>query len=133
MKKLLILFLAISAACQPAEQKDDDSLKDEVMAIHDEVMPKMGDLRRTRKDLVKLADSIIVTDSTKAAALMALADQIGEASEGMMQWMRAYEPAFEGTDEEIQAYLEEQKKSIQQVKEDMEGALANGEEALGIE
>ena len=136
MNKLLpFLLAAIVLSCQPSssgaegagnEEITIDSLKRVVLAIHDEVMPKMGELRRTRKDLMLLADSIANIDSLKAADLTSLADEIGAVNEGMMQWMRGYEPEFEGTEEEVKVYLEAQRKSIQKVKEEMEGSLAKG-------
>ena len=134
-----VLFFAFSCHSSNTSGKDPvvdgvismDSLKSEVLFLHDEVMPKMGALRRVRKDLLLQADSIVSVDSARAEELKALASNIGDASEGMMQWMRAYEPDFEGTDEEIRAYFEAQKDAIQKVKNQMENTLAMGQAALG--
>ncbi len=143
MYKYLIPVLLIAVACQSGKTSGGDqvvdgvisldSLKSEVLFLHDEVMPKMGALRRVRKDLMLQADSIVELDSAKAQMLNGLANDIGNASEGMMQWMRAYEPDFEGTEEELRAYFEEQKQAIQEVKNQMESTLAMGEKALGGE
>lgn len=132
MKNLALLTVIILlAACGPSKKEELQTLKSEVMAIHDEVMPKMGELRRTRKDLLLQADSLMESNPDRAAMLTTIADEIGNANEGMMQWMRAYEPEFEGTDEEIRQYLEDQKVSIQQVKDDMLGSLKKGKEIIG--
>lgn len=132
MKNLLLLTtLTFLVACGPSEKEELNQLKDEVISIHDEVMPKMGELRRTRKDLLLQADSLVDIDSVRAALLTSIADQIGEANEGMMQWMRNYEPEFEGTNEEVKQYLEDQRIAIKQVKEDMNKSLAKGKEVLG--
>ncbi|WP_370089923.1 hypothetical protein [Ekhidna sp.] len=128
---LLITTLFFIVSCGPSQEEELQQLKDEVMTIHDEVMPKMGELRRIRKDLLLQADSLIVVDSARAALLTTIATQIGDANEGMMQWMRDFEPEFEGTDDEIRQYLEDQKIAIQQVKEDMNKSLAKGKEVLG--
>lgn len=133
MKKFIPVFLVIAFACQSSQESEVSTLKDEVMAIHDEVMPKMGELRSVRKSLMFRADSLTGIDSVSASMLNSLADDIGNASEGMMQWMRAYEPDFEGTEEEVKAYLEAQKASIQQVKEEMESSLEKGQMALDKE
>ncbi len=101
------------------------------MSIHDEVMPKIGDLRRARKDLLLQADSLMESNPDRAAMLTTVADDIADASEGMMQWMRAYEPDFEGSEEEIRQYFKDQKKAIQEVKERMNSSLAKGKEVLG--
>ena len=130
MKNLIPILLVVVSACQSSQESDVSNLKDEVMAIHDEVMPKMGELRSVRKRLMLKVDSLIEVDSVGASVLGSLAGDIDEASEGMMQWMRAYEPDFEGTDEEVRAYLEAQKISIRKVKEEMESSLTRGLEAL---
>lgn len=131
MKNLLLLTtLFFLAACGPSQKEELQQLKDEVIAIHDEVMPKMGELRRTRKDLLLQADSLMETDTDRAAMLTTVADEIADANESMMEWMRAFEPEFEGTDEEIRQYLEDQKIAIQEVKENMNGALAKGKDVL---
>ena len=131
MKYLTLLFIALVVACSPSKENELKTLKDEVMAIHDEVMPKIGDLRKMRMELESLSDSLMATDSTRAMELSSLAADISDASEGMMVWMRNYEPEFEGTEEEIKAYLEGQKVSIQKVKEDMLESMESGAQALG--
>lgn len=134
MRKLFILLFIVVLSCQPTKEGTDlGDLKAEVMAIHDEVMPKIGELRRARKDLMLQADSIVESDSSRAFMLNEIAVEIESANESMMEWMRAFEPEFEGTDEEIETYLEEQKKSIQKVKDDMEDALKKGMDALTAE
>ncbi|WP_420576009.1 hypothetical protein [Ekhidna sp.] len=134
MKNLTLLTVIIFlAACGPSKKEELQTLKSEVMAIHDEVMPKMGELRRTRKDLLLQADSLMESNPDRAAMLTTVADEIGNANEGMMQWMRAYEPEFEGTDEEIKQYLEDQKVAIQKVKDEMIESLKKGNDVLSEE
>lgn len=139
---LLIIAVLILFSCSNTNSKEAtqesvveeisvDSLRSQVLAIHDEVMPKMGELRKTRMALEALADSIVVSDSARAETLNSLASDIAAANEGMMQWMRAYEPEFEGTDEEIETYLNEQKIAVAKVRDDMNESLESGKEALG--
>lgn len=133
MKYLILIFTVLLISCSsPSSETASDqmTLEEEVMAIHDSVMPKMGELRSTKNSLLAKADSVLQTDSTHAQVLKELATEIEKANESMMLWMRNYEPEFEGTDAEKEAYLLEQKKAIQQVKDDMEGSLARGEQAL---
>ena len=131
MKKYVnLLFVALLMACGPGKQSEIKEIKNQAIEIHDEVMPLMGDLRRVRKDLMLMADSIVTSDSLKASTLSELATDIADANEGMMQWMRSFEPEFEGTDEEVIQYFKDQKSSIEKVKEDMLESLENGEKAL---
>lgn len=134
MKYLTIVLMAVMAvACSPKKQQSEEQppadLKTQVMAVHDEVMPKMGELRATQKELLAMADSS-AADSLMAIKYRELATQIELANESMMDWMRKFNPNFEGSEEEVKAYLEEQLQGIQQVSEDMNNSLQAGQEAL---
>lgn len=126
MKKLAILFLPVLVlACAPSKKEDLSSLRKEVMLIHDDVMPKMGELRSTQKKLLALADSA-GSDSLAAQKYRELANTIQLANESMMDWMRNYDPNFDGSEDETKAYLEDQRKKIQQVKIQMDSSLEEG-------
>ncbi|MBV6644455.1 MAG: hypothetical protein KI790_03345 [Cyclobacteriaceae bacterium] len=122
-----LVFIVLSSCAPNAKNSELETLKKEVMEIHDEVMPKMGDLRKTRKALLDKAEDL---DEAAAKTLLEQADRIDEAHKGMMQWMRAYEPDFAGTEDEIKKYLEEQKVAIQKVKDDMLNSVKSGANLL---
>lgn len=103
----------------------------EVMAAHDEVMPKMGELRKTAKDLQAKADSLsTLTDQDFAAEISTLrqtAERIEDANEGMMEWMRQFEmPDNEAPIAEVLVYLKDQKEKIDKVKDEMLKSLEEG-------
>jgi hypothetical protein len=130
-----LIGLLVITACGDGGQAEREALRDEVMAVHDEVMPKMGDLRKTRKSLEALADSLRsdTTNTSSVGSLMARATEIEVANEAMMGWMRQYNPETmeDGTPhEEVMSYLKEQKTAIEKVRDQMNQALAAGEEAL---
>ncbi len=132
MKKFLLITITVLCfSCQSNKGEVDlKALKDEVFEIHDEVMPKMGNLRNVRKSLMLQADSLQAIDSSAAAVLINASDAIAAANEGMMDWMRNFDPNFEGTDEEVLKYLNDQKASITKVRTDMLESLENGEKLL---
>lgn len=112
----MLFFLAISfiSSC-----KEKTNLEAEVIAIHDEVMPKMGDIHLAKKDLKKILTSS-VDDSTKAEILNLLSN-LENADEGMMEWMHNWkvpESEPERTD-----YLLKEKDKITKVKSDMLNSL----------
>ena len=122
-----ILLILISACnTQPKEEKLD--LKAKVLEVHDQVMPKMKDLRVVQKQLLVLADSS--ADSLKAVKYQQLANDLKLANESMMDWMRSFDPNFSGTEEEVQKYLNEQLKDIEEVKKDMLESLEKGQSAV---
>ena len=104
----------------------------QVMAAHDEVMPKMGDLRRLSKTLNEKADSLAAQDSASFAGqieeLRSTAEKIEAANESMMEWMRQFEvPDNEAPVQEVLVYLKEQKAKIDKVKEDMLRSMEEGQ------
>ena len=116
MKKifLTISIIASLTACQKNAEDKQKVMIDEVMAIHDEVMPKMDDLMTLKGSL----DSAIKVspDSAKAKQLYAALDS---ADNQMMDWMQAYNPdQVKGkSDEEVSKYYAEEKTKISSVKE----------------
>ncbi len=136
MKNILTILVAVVglAACNNTKEKKQEAteptLMEEVMALHDEVMPKMGRMMKVQKQLKLKADSIATNDEETAERLRSLASDIELANEAMMDWMRNFDPNFEGTEEEKQAYLEKKKKGIAKVAELMNGSLQTGEAEL---
>lgn len=130
MKYLLFISLALVFACEPSKKGEINLVKKEALDIHDEVMPKMGELRRTRKDLMLQADTLMEVDSSRAQMLLEASDEIATANESMMDWMRNFEPEYEGTEEEILDYFTKQKVLIEEVREAMNESLEKGNKML---
>jgi len=133
MKKVIFLLfmVATATACSNEQKEQKDALMAEVMAAHDEVMPKMGELRKTAKDLQAKADSLsTLTDQDFAAEISTLrqtAERIEDANEGMMEWMRQFEmPDNEAPIAEVLVYLKDQKEKIDKVKDEMLKSLEEG-------
>ncbi|MEQ8712157.1 MAG: hypothetical protein RIC80_04020 [Cyclobacteriaceae bacterium] len=133
---LALVGLLIFSSCSDGGQAEREALRDEVMAIHDEVMPKMGDFRKLQKRIESLSDSLRAMESIDTNRLNDLAArgvEIAAAQEGMMAWMRQYNPEVmqDGTPhEEVMSYLKDQKAAIEKVRDQMIQALSAGEEAL---
>ena len=118
MKKILLLSTALFAlvACNKNKANDEAQEKkliDEVMAVHDEVMPKGDELMSLKSKLDSVAK--VSSDSLKIKDLVAGLDS---ADNQMSDWMEAYDPDIvKGkSHEEIVKYFEEEKGKITQVK-----------------
>ena len=128
MKYLVGLFFLTIIAYSCGTQKDQvKAAKAEVMEIHDQVMPEMGNLRKLQKALVEKSLS---KDSAESIKLVELAGNVTSANESMMNWMHDFNPNFQGTEEERLLYFEEQKKSIAQVQKTMLDVLSAAQQAL---
>ena len=139
MKKLLIVgVLALSVvACKNKEAEPEvpagPTQMESVVAVHDELMPKMGEIGQLIAKLEANIDSTNV-DSVKVKAVMDLKD----ANQSMMQWMRDFGTSFESDEimkgaplsEEKQKSLDTFEASVNALKAEMESAMENGAAAL---
>lgn len=105
------------------EESPNKALYDEVMAVHDEVMPKMNDLYKAKTELRKQLGTPDLSEAEKQAIHKKIA-QIEAADEGMMVWMRQFEPIPDSAGEKkAREYLESELIKVKKVKEDILQAL----------
>jgi ribosomal protein S6 len=102
-------------------------MRAQIIGVHDEVMPKIGQLMSLEKKALAQADSLLTQDSTatdEIEGMRSLAGQLNQAHEGMFVWMRQYSLEEEGkTPEEIKTYLDEQLVKVNQVNADIKAAM----------
>ena len=107
---------------------DNQALYNEVMQIHDEVMPKMDELYKAKVALnTRIANTPNMAEKEKKEIndMIALLDSAGE---GMMVWMRQFNPMPDSLGEEkAKEYLENELKKVNEVKEDILQALQKAE------
>lgn len=108
---------------EAVEESPNQALYDEVMRIHDEVMPKMNDLHnaktslRTRLELPGL-------DENERQQIQNKISRIDSASESMMVWMRHFNPIPDSTGEDkARAYLESELVKVKEVEKKILDAL----------
>lgn len=129
----LLLTLTLFSCKQQASEVESgkapnkvEALKQEVMGIHDKIMPRIGTLMHLKKQLNKKAaqlDTTRETDKRQAAALQLAIKDLEQADEAMMQWMRTYEdPDLAEGQAKALEYLALKKKEILTVKEQMESS-----------
>lgn len=140
MKNLFILFaLILLVSCgkkdehaghdMTAAASDDANqiLYNQVMDIHDEVMPKMEDLYNLKKEL---QDKIANTPNLAAEEKQKLEQRIivvDSVSKLMMDWMHSFDPRPDSANKEAaRAYLEAEMEKIKKVKEAMLETLEKG-------
>ncbi|MEP0713707.1 hypothetical protein [Algoriphagus sp.] len=126
-------FLAITS-CGPSGPSENELLRAEVIAVHDEVMPKIGQLKsleRKALEKVKELESEEPVDSVKIITFKSLAYDLNQADEAMFDWMHQYDTEDgEKTEEELKQYLDEQMVLITKVNVDMKAALEKANKAL---
>jgi hypothetical protein len=135
---LTILTVMLVAGCNTHNDKaghnhdegagGNQALYDEVMAVHDEVMPKMNDIYKLKEQLKKeIADAPDIVEQ-KRREIESTIVELDAASEGMMVWMRNFNPLPDSLGEEqARKYLVEQKERVTDVREDMLQAIDKAE------
>lgn len=129
--KLIVTIVLLAALAYSCKQENQvEKLKTEVMAIHDEAMPEMGNLMNLKKPL---ESKIQTLDSAGANTdeLKRLIHNLEEADEAMMEWMRNYkDPSPEMSKEEALKYLQNKMESIREVKQKINSSKAAAETVL---
>ena len=101
-----------------------NSLQEEILKIHDELMPKMGKIFSLKEALQKKLDETPDLTEEKKEEIKTAIHNLEKADQAMRDWMHSDNPPADSLGEEgIQKYLEEQKKEILKVKDDMLKAL----------
>ena len=141
LRALILASFIIAAGCQQksgethdnetsegVENSENQALYDEVMQIHNEVMPKMDDLYKAKVALkTRIANTPNMAESDKKEINDKIA-LLDSASEGMMIWMRKFNPLPDSLGEEkAREYLEIEIKKVKEVKEDILQALQRAE------
>jgi hypothetical protein len=138
---LLAMAFVVSASCQQKNSEEHDhqhdaegnditetsgnqELYNEVMKIHDEVMPKMEDIHRLKQGLKEKIEKTPNLTKTERIELDAMIARLDSAGEGMMTWMHEFKPLPDSLGEEkARAYLEGEMERVKKVKANILEAL----------
>lgn len=131
----LILFGSISFLSCNSSSVDNqshaqinDSLFTEVIAIHDLVMPKMGELQK----LKAMVDSIGASkEENEKAIYETISNQLVESDKAMMSWMHDFDAEkAQGTSEETRMYLESEMRKVTAMKDLFLSSMENAEQII---
>ncbi|WP_134088182.1 hypothetical protein [Olivibacter sp. XZL3] len=141
MKKYIFLSLAMALSIAACDNTANHHvvLQQEVIAVHDSIMPKMGTFVRdnlkvgillTKMDSLKQANPSLDTAQEKAQ-LTKLQSKLTEVNEEMTDWMHNFEPAQEDKKpEEIEAYFKNELTKIKALKEKFNEAEEESQRVL---
>ena len=108
------------------ETSGNQALYNEVMKIHDEVMPRMDDIHKAKQ---QLREKLAQAPAAEKATIEATIARLDSAGEGMMVWMRLFRPLPDSLGEEkAREYLENEMEKVKKVREDILQALEETKE-----
>jgi regulator of replication initiation timing len=143
-----IFLLALTTGCggsanaeqSPAEKgasklvAAEEKLWDEVMEIHDEVMPKMTEINRLSKQLkdAMANNQVAATDTSEVKKVIAA---LTKADEGMWDWMHNLKQldrvqAEEANHEDVMKYLRGEKVAMVRVRMDMINSIETAQKMV---
>ncbi len=140
MKKLtyivmaaLLLAIASCKEKKEAAETESPSQMEQVMAVHDEVMPKMNNIN----SLISKLEAKIDPESADTTYQDAIRD-LKDANKSMMDWMMEFGNHFnsgeimngEPLSEEKKQLLNEDQAKMNEVKEKMNGSIERAEALL---
>ncbi len=119
---IIILLLSIQSCQSPQEkQTKADPLYQQIMDIHDDVMPKLSKIHKLKKQLKKSVEA----ESTEVQRLILNLDT---ADEGMMSWMAAFKPDM---DTKVRKkYLQSQLISVVKMAKDINRSITEADAYL---
>jgi transposase-like protein len=99
------------------------------MAIHDEIMPKMGRLNELQQKMIDMAKAS--KDKNQKSSYQAMATELGRVSDSMFEWMEKFPENLDSLPEpQMKMILEEQKASISVMKEQMLNTLKKSDDII---
>jgi hypothetical protein len=134
MKRHLLLFsilIVTALACGKSDKHDNhhdhgpasgdnpnQALYDQVMDVHDELMPQMEDLYKLKKELQeKIAATPNMVAEKKGELDQAIAS-LDSADMLMMDWMHKFRPLPDSVDQEkAREYLESEMEKVKKLKD----------------
>lgn len=138
MQKIIFLFYSLAVlsifSCKPKMQdsteiEDPDIilLYDEVMKIHDDVMPKMQDISKLRRELRKKIPTVQDSSIVYSDVLY-----LNKADDAMMDWMARFSEEYMSIQkkEDKISYLKNEIPAIEYVRDIMLESIAKAQRRL---
>jgi len=130
----LVMLVAL-VGCSNPELEKLTQLRAEMMEVHDEVMPRIGEIYTLKKDLQAQHKTMALdtlADSLALQGLQMVIRDLQAADSLMMDWMSELDMEAEHSQEMAAAiaYYEEEKKKIDAVREKMLQSIENGQSKL---
>lgn len=126
-------FLLITSCKEDKKEGAKGPTMKEVIAVHDEAMPKLKQMGPLVEKLIGMEDSTEMGLKYKAAR-----EDLQAAHKGMMDWMKGFGAKFDSDEilngkaltEEKQQWLEEEAEYVKAVRDHINNSIANAESLL---
>lgn len=115
MKYLLHIILILGLmSCNLTKSGPGVDLYDEVMLVHDEVMPLLGPMKKLRKNIQKRTEKDDIDLEDKNELIQSMAD-LKKGEDAMWDWMHNFDKPSDINSESSMEYLKKEKEKINEV------------------
>lgn len=125
---LYIAFSAITLTCLTVScsQPKSERLYNEVMQIHDDVMPEISTINSYQQRIKKIIEGLGEMDSEPINRGISILNKLNEAENAMWDWMHRFGDEYESLSQEEQKiiFLESEKIKISEVSLLMRSSIA---------
>jgi hypothetical protein len=126
---LFLGFVLSFAACDNSDKEAESKLNQEIMKVHDEVMPKMSELNRMKRQIGAFKDAVPDDNAEMKDSLINAILMLAKTEDNMNDWMGSYKyPNPDIKHEEMMKYLKGKQDTIKQISNEvfMTIAIGNG-------
>lgn len=135
---LVLCVVSITFSCKEGKKENvtTTTQMEEVMAIHDEVMPKMGTLAKYTAELKAKVDTTEIGQQYEAAM-----KDLQNANKSMMDWMMGFGDRFDSdeilngkelTPQKLE-WLNEEEEKVKALREQINASIEKAEQLLNNE
>ena len=137
MKKHILLSVSLITllffSCKDNEKNEASTQMQQVMAVHDEVMPKMNTISK----LISQVDAKIQAGDSTETYIKASQD-LKDANKAMFDWMKGFTDRFDREEimngkalsDEKQKFLDEEETKAKALRDQMNTSIKNAEALL---
>lgn len=120
---------------QTQEEGPNQALYNQMMDVHDEVMPKMDDIMKLKRQLQEQISNTPNMVTERKQELERVISNLDSASNSMMNWMHRiheFNPLADSVDQEkAREYLESEMEEIKKVKELIDESIEKAKSEAG--
>jgi hypothetical protein len=120
---------SFNIGCTNENKESESKLNKDIMAVHEEIMPKMSEINRLKRQLGRYKDSVSDDNAEMKDSLINTILMLSKMEDGMSDWMEHYRyPNPDISHDEMIKYLTGQRDTVKHLSDDifMSIAVANG-------
>ena len=126
---IICAFFTLFMSCKDENKESESKINQDIMAVHDDVMPKRAEVNRLKRKLSLYKDDVPEDNAEMKDSLINAILLLSKMEDNMNDWMGNYKyPNPDATHEELLKYLSGQRDTVKQLSNDiyLSIGIANG-------